>query len=137
MPECLTPLVFFVDENRDNLRLVRDLLGIHGIRVACFADAGDFLERAALEKPDLILMDLTLKEQSGLELTMKLKDDSLTARIPVVVLSAHSAEQDKINALASGCDGFIAKPIDTRSFPVQIYEYLKRKLPEQEGAKKP
>jgi CheY-like chemotaxis protein len=127
MAENTEPLVFFVDDNRDNLRLVRDLLGVHGIRVVCFSDASNFLECAALEKPDLILMDLSLKEESGLELTWRLKSSPLTACILVVILSAHSTEQDKANALASGCDGFIAKPIDTRRFPSQVYEYINRK----------
>jgi CheY-like chemotaxis protein len=124
------PLVFFVDDNRDNLRLVRDLLGVHGIRVVCFTDARGLLERATMEKPALILMDLTLKEESGLELTLKLKRTPRTSAIPVVILSAHSTEQDKVNALASGCDGFINKPIDTRRFPSEVYKYIRR-LPEK------
>lgn len=132
MAEKKERLVFFVDDNHDNLRLVRDLLLVHGIRVVCFTDARGLFERATLDNPELILMDLTLKEESGLELTQKLKGDPMTTSIPVVILSAHSAEQDKVNALGSGCDGYITKPIDTRTFPKQVFEYINRKDPKDD-----
>lgn len=124
MAESTKRLIFFVDDNQNILRLVHDLLGAHGFRVVCLTDGLGLLERAAQEKPDLILMDMTLKGESGLELIVMLKSDPRTSSIPVVALSAHSTDRDKLNALSSGCNGFITKPIDTRNFPAQVNEYI-------------
>lgn len=124
MAQASGRLIFFVDDNQHILRLVRDLLSAHGLQVACFTDGEGLFRGMGQKKPDLILMDLTLTGESGLELVLKLKSDPGTASIPVVALSAHSTEQDKVNALSSGCNGFISKPIDTRNFPAQVYGYI-------------
>jgi two-component system, cell cycle response regulator DivK len=70
------------------------------------------LEVAAAEKPDLILMDLSLPRMDGWEATRRLKADPRLARIPVIVLSAHAMRGDEERALGCGCDDFLTKPID-------------------------
>ncbi len=63
-------------------------------------------------KPDLILMDLSLPRMDGWEATRRLKADAATARIPLIVLSAHAMNGDEDRARAAGCDDFLTKPID-------------------------
>jgi CheY-like chemotaxis protein len=82
------------------------------------------LKCAVEDKPDLILMDLSLPRMDGWEATRRLKADPLTARIPVIVLSAHAMRGDEERARASGCDDFMTKPIDEDV----LYEKLARHL---------
>ncbi len=119
------PLIFIIEDNPTNLRLVYDLLTAHGFYVSYSSGVGDVVDLIMDQKPDLILMDISLKDQSGLDLTRKLKDNPFTAQIPVVALTAHTTEQDKANALAAGCIGFIPKPINTRKFPFRILQLIK------------
>ena len=82
------------------------------------------LDRVAQERPDLILMDLSLPHMDGWEATRRLKTDSNLAKIPVIVLSAHAMRGDEERARASGCDDFLTKPIDE----TLLYEKLARHL---------
>lgn len=78
-----------------------------------FADDGlAALDIAARRKPDLVLMDLSLPKLDGFEATRRLKADAATAKIPVIVLSAHAMKGDAERAREAGCDDFLTKPID-------------------------
>jgi two-component system, cell cycle response regulator DivK len=99
----------------EDIELNRELLGqlLENHHRLVFAEDGvAALERAAEMKPDLILMDLSLPRMDGWEATRRLKADPATARIPVVVLSAHAMNGDEDRARAAGCDDFLTKPID-------------------------
>ncbi len=89
-------------------------------------DGRSGLEVARRERPDLVLTDLALPGLSGLDLVRLLKADSETASIPIVALTAHTMRGDRERALASGCDGFIAKPLDDEQFPATIRAFLTR-----------
>jgi CheY-like chemotaxis protein len=97
-----------VELNRD--LLVQLLEQEH--RLVLAVDGQAALEKAALEKPDVILMDLSLPRMDGWEATRRLKSDPLLARIPVIVLSAHAMRGDEERARQCGCDDFLTKPID-------------------------
>src|SRR4051794_39675478 len=75
-------------------------------------------------RPDLILMDLQLPGKDGLEFARELRSDPDTAEIPIVAVSAHAMKDDRWRILSAGCDGYIAKPIDTRLFASQVQEIL-------------
>jgi CheY-like chemotaxis protein len=115
-------LIYVVEDDPANLRLIHDLLSVHGFRVAGLAENQDIMEEIARRPPALILMDISLKGESGLALTKKLKNRNETMHIPIVAITAHTSEQDRQNALAAGCDGFITKPVNTRQLPAQIRE---------------
>jgi two-component system, cell cycle response regulator DivK len=81
-------------------------------RLVIAGDGASALERVAEQRPDLILMDLSLPRMDGWEATRRLKSDRSLADIPVIVLSAHAMRGDEERARASGCDDFLTKPID-------------------------
>lgn len=97
-----------VELNRDLLlQLLEDDYGLF------FAEDGlAALEIAALSKPDLVLMDLSLPKLDGYEATRRLKSEAATANIPVIVLSAHAMKGDEERAREAGCDDFLTKPLD-------------------------
>ena len=99
----------------EDVELNRDLLAQlleDDYRLLFAADGEAALARAAAEKPDLILMDLSLPRMDGWEATRRLKSDAALASIPVVALSAHAMKTHEDRARDSGCDDFLTKPID-------------------------
>jgi CheY-like chemotaxis protein len=95
--------------NRDMLsrRLIRQgyevLLAYNGVRG---------IQMAESERPDLVLMDMSLPELDGWEATQRLKADPATCAIPIIALTAHAMAADKEKALAAGCDDYDTKPIE-------------------------
>ena len=97
------------DMNRDMLsrRLLR-----RGYEVVIALDGQQAVEMAAAEKPDLILMDMSLPVLDGWEATRRIKAAPETREIPVIALTAHAMSGDREKALESGCDDYDTKPID-------------------------
>ena len=118
--------ILLVEDNAQNRRLAQFLLQSHGYIVYEATSGREALELACTLLPDLILMDLRLPGLDGLTVTKALKQDELTRQIPVIALTAFAMEGDREKALQAGCDGYIAKPIDTRGFPAAVSRYLAR-----------
>jgi two-component system, cell cycle response regulator DivK len=97
-----------VELNRD--LLIQLLEDDYALMVAADGAAG--VEKAASQRPDLILMDLSLPVIDGWEATRRIKADAATAGIPVIALTAHAMSGDEEKAKAAGCDDFMTKPID-------------------------
>ena len=111
----------------EDIELNRDLLAqlLEEKHRLVFAEVGvAALERAAEVHPALILMDLSLPRMDGWEATRRLKADPATARVPVIVLSAHAMKGDEDRARASGCDDFLTKPIDEALLFEKIARHL-------------
>jgi len=109
-----------VEYNRDLLvQLLEEDYGI-----VCAADGAAGIEAAVRERPDLILMDLSLPGVDGWEATQRLKARPETAAIPVVALTAHAMQGDEERARACGCDDYLTKPIDED----QLFAKLERLL---------
>jgi CheY-like chemotaxis protein len=118
--------ILIVDDNPTNLKLVRVLLQGEGYDARTATDAEEALEVLKNFHPRLILMDVQLPGMDGLELTRQLKAHSEMRDITVVALTAYAMKGDEQKVLAAGCDGYIAKPIDTRNLPRLVAEYLTR-----------
>lgn len=118
--------VLVVDDNPINLKLAAHVLEAEGYRVDRAEDATGALTAIARDAPDLILMDLALPGMDGLTLTRQLKADPATRHIHVIALTAFAMKGDADRAREAGCDGYIAKPIDTRRLPLQVAELLAR-----------
>jgi CheY-like chemotaxis protein len=118
--------ILIVDDNPTNLKLVRILLQGEGYDVRIAADAEEALEVLKSFHPRLILMDVQLPGMDGLELTKRLKANPDTREITIIALTAYAMKGDEQKALDAGCDGYIAKPIDTRSLPALVADHLMR-----------
>ncbi len=116
--------IMIVDDNLLNLKLVRVLLASEGYNVRTATDAEEALALLSDFRPQLILMDIQLPGMNGLELTRRLKADPATSRILVLAITAYAMKGDEERAMDAGCDGYIAKPIDTRALPGMIARHL-------------
>ena len=117
-------LILIIEDNPLNLKMVDYLLTTKGYRVHTASDAKEALHALITLQPDLILMDLQLPGMDGFELTRKLKSEDKYQDIPIIAITAYAMKGDKEKALAAGCNGYIAKPIDTKTLPDIIAEYL-------------
>lgn len=106
------PKVLLVEDNEMNRDMLSRRLIRNGYDVVIAVNGQEGLDMATGEKPDLILMDMSLPVLDGWEATRRLKADPATASIPVIALTAHAMESDKEKALAAGCDDFDTKPIE-------------------------
>lgn len=118
--------ILIVDDNPQNLKLARVLLLGEGYDVKTAPDAEEALKVLFYFHPDLILMDLQLPGMDGLDLTRRLKGDPIYQNICIVALTAYAMRGDKEKALAAGCDGYLAKPIDTDQLPKDVRNYIDR-----------
>jgi CheY-like chemotaxis protein len=125
-------LILVVEDNVANQLLASSVLERDGYRVELAANAKEAVERLAANQPDLILMDVQLPGEDGLGLTRRLKADPETAMIPIVALTAHAMVGDREEALAAGCAGYIAKPINTRTLGEQVRQYINALSPRGE-----
>jgi len=110
-----------VDFNRD---LVVQLLEDQ-YQVIEAADGEEGLELAEQEKPDLILMDLSLPVMDGWEATRRLRANEELHSIPVIALTAHAMVGDEDKALASGCNDYLSKPLDADELLEKVAKYIK------------
>lgn len=118
--------ILIVDDQPVNLKLVRILLASEGYEVRTATNAEEALAVLGEFRPRLILMDIQMPGMDGLALTRKLKSDPLFSAIVIVALTSYAMKGDEEKALASGCDGYIAKPIDTRTLPARVADLLRR-----------
>jgi CheY-like chemotaxis protein len=116
--------ILIVEDNADNLELMRFLLDHAGYQVLCTTTGLQALEAIRQEAPDLIVLDLGLPELDGWSLAQTLKEDPATQQIPLVAVTAYTLSSDRRRAMAAGCDGFISKPMDVRSFVEEIEVFL-------------
>ncbi len=116
--------ILIVEDNLSNRRLIEAVLQPRGYRLLIASDGFEAIEIARSQLPDLILMDLRLPRLSGFEAARQLKSLPETAHVPILALSACVLLDDRRDALESGCDGFIAKPINTRAFADDLKRYL-------------
>ena len=103
--------VLVIEDNAANMKLATLLLRNADHAVLCAADAETGVTMARAELPDLILMDVQLPGMDGLEATALLKNDPLTAAIPVIALTAMAMKEDREKSRSAGCDAYIAKPL--------------------------
>jgi CheY-like chemotaxis protein len=104
--------ILLVEDNEMNRDMLSRRLARKGFEVATAVDGRRGVEMAAAEKPDLILMDMSLPVMDGWEATRHVKENPETRMIPVIALTAHAMATDKEKALAAGCDDFDTKPVD-------------------------
>ena len=120
-----TGRILIVDDNATNLKLACDLLEMEGFVVLRAVTAEEAVTVIGTAMPELILMDIELPGTDGLTLTRRLKNNPATRSIPVVAMTAFAMKGDDVKAFEAGCEGYITKPIDTRTFPGQVSRFLR------------
>ena len=118
--------ILVVEDNPPNLRLARLVLRSAGYDVRTATDAEEALVALDGFAPALIVMDLQLPGLDGFELTRRLKADPRRGHIRVLALTAYAMKGDEQRALAAGCDGYLAKPIDADTLSRAVAELLER-----------
>jgi two-component system cell cycle response regulator DivK len=117
--------VLVVEDNEKNMKLFRDVLQAAGYDTIEATTAGQALDLAATNLPDLVLMDIQLPDMDGLEALRRLRADERTSTTPVVALTALAMEGDRERFLAAGFDGYISKPVEIGSFVATVGEHCK------------
>ncbi|SMF41750.1 response regulator [Desulfovibrio gilichinskyi] len=117
--------ILIVEDDLKSCKLVRDLLEVLGFTTIEADNGVTGVRMAESDKPDLILMDVQLPHMNGVDATRALKSNSVTSKIPVIGVSAHSMRGDDAKMLNAGADGYISKPIDTRLLIKTIKDILK------------
>ena len=121
--------ILYVEDNDDNVYMLRGRLTRAGFEVAVATDGEQGVAMAAAEAPDLILMDLSLPVLDGWEATRRLKSAPDTRPIPIIALSAHAMEGDRAKAIAAGCDDYDTKPVDLPRLLGKIRTLLAKEPP--------
>ena len=116
--------ILYVEDNEDNVYMLTRRLKRKGFELIVAVDGLEGVEKARSEKPDLILMDLSLPKMDGWAATRIIKSDEATREIPIIALSAHAMEEHKASAIASGCDDYDTKPVDLERLIKKINRLL-------------
>ena len=119
--------ILYVEDNDDNVYVVKSRLTRAGYTVLVAVDGQQGVDMALAERPDLILMDLSLPVLDGWEATRRLKAAPETKAIPVIALSAHAMAGDREKALAAGCDDYDTKPVELARLRAKIDTLLPRR----------
>jgi CheY-like chemotaxis protein len=104
--------ILIVEDNDMNLDMLSRRLQRQGYQILAARDGRAGVEQALAEKPDLILMDMSLPVMDGWEATRSIKAHPETESIPVVALTAHAMQSDREKAMEAGCDDYYTKPIE-------------------------
>ena len=128
--------MIFCVEDDDNIReLVIYTLETTGLEARGFADGTVFMEALAFDTPELVLLDIMLPGEDGLEILKKLKSSSKTKDIPVIMVTAKGSEYDKVVGLDSGADDYVTKPFGMMELISRIKAVLRRSGKQQDKTK--
>jgi two-component system alkaline phosphatase synthesis response regulator PhoP len=129
MPE----LVMVIEDEKEIRDLIRYNLERAGFRVQALADGEEGLQRLFASRPDALVLDLMLPGRSGLEILREVREEPATRDLPVVVLTARSAEMDKLLGFEHGADDYLTKPFSPRELVARLKALLRRAQPTRAG----
>jgi len=124
-------LILIVEDNDKNLKLARDVLRFRGFETLEASTAAEGVALAAEHSPDVILMDIQLPDMDGTIALGRLRAEPATKAIPVVALTAFAMDRDRDRLLGAGFDGYLAKPIDVKTFADEVGRYCDRARSEE------
>jgi two-component system, cell cycle response regulator DivK len=116
----IAPRVLIVDDNPMNIAIAECVLQAEMFEVETAADGLEAMQKVASFRPDLILMDIQMPGRNGLDVTRDLKADATTRDIRIVAFTAFAMRGDEKKMRAAGCDGYLSKPIDVKTFGAQV-----------------
>lgn len=116
--------ILVIEDNEQNLYLVRFILEKNNYEVISASDGKTGIEMAFNLKPDLILLDIQLPEMDGYSIASKIRENPSFSKMPIVAITSYAMPGDKEKAIASGCNGYIEKPIDPDTFMIKVQEHF-------------
>ena len=122
-------LIFAVDDEAGIRELYQCALDAAGFRVRCFEGEESLFAALREEMPDLLLLDVMLEGEDGYEILTRLRADSRTASLPVIMVSAKGEEVSKVKGLTLGADDYLAKPVGVMELVARIRAGLRRATP--------
>jgi DNA-binding response OmpR family regulator len=129
----VSELVMVIEDEKEIRDLVRYNLEKAGFRVAAAADGEQGLQQLFAARPDALVLDLMLPGMNGLEIVRELRAEPLTHDLPVLVLTARSAEMDKLLGFEQGADDYLTKPFSPRELVARVKALLRRTKPSGTG----
>src|SRR5207253_4649460 len=126
-------LFLVVEDFEDSRFMMRRLLEMAGYHVVEASDGEEAVKLALRERPELILMDLSLPKLDGLAATRQIRKQRGFGRVPIVAVSAHDSPESRTEALAAGCDEYVTKPIDFDQLDALLKRFLPKGRPRNRG----
>jgi two-component system cell cycle response regulator DivK len=118
--------ILYVEDNEDNIFMLKNRLTRAGHTVVIANDGAQGVAMASSERPDMILMDLSLPVLDGWQATRQIKTAADTKHIPVIALTANAMAGDREKALAAGCDDYDTKPVELPRLLAKIKSLAER-----------
>jgi CheY-like chemotaxis protein len=106
--------ILVVDDNPDSVTIMRGILEGRGYEVASAAGGVEALQFLATETVDIVLLDVMMPEMSGMEVLQRIKDDAATGRLPVILVTAKTQDEDVLSGYQYGADYYITKPFTAK-----------------------
>jgi adenylate cyclase len=119
--------ILVADDAQVTVRLVHDVLVLHGYRVVEAYDGLEALEKIQLDQPDLLILDINMPRMDGFEVCRRLKGNPATAHIPVLMLSALESVNDRVKGLSLGAEDYVVKPFRPAELAARVEAHLRRK----------
>jgi two-component system cell cycle response regulator DivK len=119
--------ILIVEDNEDSRELVAKVLRNKGYITVEAVDGEEAIEKVVSEKPDLVLLDISIPKLDGYEVAKRLKSREDVKDIPIVAVTAHAMKGDREKVIAAGFEGYISKPVNVRELPDQVKSYLRGK----------
>lgn len=112
--------ILLVEDNQDNREMLGRRLTRRGHRLTFAVDGAEAIALTQSERPQIVLMDLSLPVIDGWEATRRIKADAALAAIPIIALTAHAMDGDREQAMAAGADDYDTKPVDLERLLAKI-----------------
>ncbi|GGD87917.1 DNA-binding response regulator [Tsuneonella deserti] len=127
------PRLLLVEDDASLAELLEFRFEQEGYEVSATADGDEALMLAAEETPDLVILDWMIEGTSGIEVCRRLRRDPATARVPIIMLTAREAEEDRVRGLETGADDYLTKPFSPRELLARVAAVLRRVRPALAG----
>jgi len=129
----MKPKILLIEDNDQNRYMATFLLEKHDFEVIPAVDGPSGIELAAVVRPCLILLDIQLPHMDGYAVARQLRLNQALDQVPIVAVTSYAMAGDREKALASGCDGYLEKPINPETFVAEIAQFLRPPRPGRES----